>query len=222
MSDWKFDDRGLMPAVVQDFLTGQVRMCAFVNREAIERTLSTGRATFFSRSRGALWEKGETSGNALHVRELYVDCDADTLLILADPVGPSCHTGKPSCFFRRVDGRASVDEAVPATAFLHRLEAEIESRRASTSEKSYTKSLLDAGPAKIGDKVREEADEFARAIAGESDERVASEAADVVYHLMVGLAQRGVAWRAVIDVLAKRAGTSGHAEKASRNSSPKE
>jgi phosphoribosyl-ATP pyrophosphohydrolase/phosphoribosyl-AMP cyclohydrolase len=105
---------------------------------------------------------------------------------------------------------------MPAAAFLDRLEAEIQSRRASSSEKSYTKSLLEAGAGKIGDKVREEADEFARAIAQESDDRVASEAADVVYHLMVGLASRGVPWRAVIEVLAKRAGTSGHAEKASR------
>jgi phosphoribosyl-ATP pyrophosphohydrolase/phosphoribosyl-AMP cyclohydrolase len=216
MSGLKFDDRGLMPAVVQDWLTGQVRMCAFVNREAIARTVATGRATFFSRSRGALWEKGETSGNALHVRSLHVDCDADTLLIMAEPAGPSCHTGQPSCFFRRLEGETIVDETMPAAAFLDRLEAEIQSRRASSSEKSYTKSLLEAGAGKIGDKVREEADEFARAIAQESDDRVASEAADVVYHLMVGLASRGVPWRAVIEVLAKRAGTSGHAEKASR------
>jgi phosphoribosyl-ATP pyrophosphohydrolase/phosphoribosyl-AMP cyclohydrolase len=216
MNDLKFDERGLMPAVVQDWLTGQVRMCAFVNREAIARTVETGRATFFSRSRGALWEKGETSGNTLHVRELYVDCDADTLLVLAEPAGNSCHTGQPSCFFRRLMGEKIVDETAPAAAFLNRLEAEIQGRRSSTAEKSYTKSLLDAGAEKIGDKVREEADEFARAIADEGDDRVASEAADVVYHLMVGLASRGVPWRAVIDVLARRAGKSGHLEKASR------
>jgi len=216
MNELKFDARGLMPAVVQDWLTGQVRMCAFVNREAIARTIETGRATFFSRSRGTLWEKGETSGNALHVRGVYVDCDADTLLVMAEPTGPSCHTGQPSCFFRRLDGDTIVDETVPAVVFLNRLEAEIQSRAVSTAEKSYTKSLLDAGAAKIGDKVREEADEFARAVASETDERVASEAADVVYHLMVGLVSRGVAWRTVVDVLAKRAGTSGHAEKAAR------
>jgi phosphoribosyl-ATP pyrophosphohydrolase/phosphoribosyl-AMP cyclohydrolase len=216
MNELKFDDGGLMPAVVQDWLTGQVRMCAFVNREAIARTVATGRATFFSRSRGTLWEKGETSGNTLQVRELYLDCDADTLLVLAEPAGASCHTGQPSCFFRRIEGGAIVDETFPAVAFLNRLEGEIQSRRASTADKSYTKSLLEAGAAKIGDKLREEADEFARAIASEPDDRVAGEAADVVYHLMVGLASRGVPWRAVIEVLAKRAGTSGHAEKASR------
>jgi phosphoribosyl-ATP pyrophosphohydrolase/phosphoribosyl-AMP cyclohydrolase len=216
MSDLKFDDQGLLPAVVQDRLTGEVRMVAYMNREALTRTLETGRATFFSRSRNALWEKGETSGHTLFVREVYVDCDADTLLVLADPVGSSCHTGQPSCFFRRLDGAGIHDETVPASAFLMRLEQEIEARKASTATKSYTKSLLDAGPARIGDKVREEAAEFAQALDSEADDRVASEAADVVYHVLVGLAQRGLSLRDVLGVLAGRAGTSGHAEKASR------
>jgi phosphoribosyl-ATP pyrophosphohydrolase/phosphoribosyl-AMP cyclohydrolase len=216
MDALKFDEHGLMPAVVQDRLTGQVRMCAFVNKEAIARTLESGRATFYSRSRGRIWEKGESSGHTLIVRELYVDCDADTLLILADPIGPSCHTGQPSCFFRHFGPEGVRDESVAAGTFLERLEAEIEARRESTAEKSYTKSLLVAGPRKIGDKVREEADEFARALEGETDERVVSEAADVVYHLMVGLASRGTNWRAVLDVLAERTGKSGHEEKASR------
>jgi phosphoribosyl-ATP pyrophosphohydrolase/phosphoribosyl-AMP cyclohydrolase len=202
--------------VVQDRLTGQVRMCAFVNKEAIAKTLESGRATFYSRSRGRIWEKGESSGHSLLVRELYVDCDADTLLVLADPVGPSCHTGQPSCFFRHFGSEGVRDESVAAGAFLERLESEIEARRSSTASKSYTKSLLDAGAGKIGDKVREEADEFARALTGESDDRVASEAADVVYHLLVGLASRGMPWRAVLDVLASRTGKSGHEEKASR------
>jgi len=216
MDALKFDEHGLMPAVVQDRLTGQVRMCAFVNKEAIAKTIESGRATFYSRSRGRLWEKGESSGHSLLVRELYVDCDADTLLVLADPVGPSCHTGQPSCFFRHLGPQGARDESVPASTFLERLEAEIETRRNSTAEKSYTKSLLDAGVGKIGDKMREEADEFARALQNESDERVTNEAADVVYHLLVGLAARGTPWRAVLDVLAKRSGISGHEEKASR------
>jgi phosphoribosyl-ATP pyrophosphohydrolase/phosphoribosyl-AMP cyclohydrolase len=216
MDALKFDERGLIPAVVQDRLTGEVRMVAYMNQEAISRTLETGRATFFSRSRKALWEKGETSGHTLHVRELYVDCDADTLLVLADPVGSSCHTGQPSCFFRHLDSSGVRDEIVPVSVFLTALEREIDARKQSTAQKSYTKSLLDAGASKIGDKVREEAAEFAQALASESDDRVANEAADVVYHLLVGLAHRGVAVRAVLDVLASRAGTSGHAEKASR------
>jgi len=216
MDELRFDEHGLIPAVVQDRLTGEVRMVAYMNQEAVARTLTTGKATFFSRSRRALWEKGESSGNTLFVREVYLDCDADTLLVLADPVGPSCHTGQPSCFFRRVDAAGVRDEVLPAATFLARLELEIDSRKASTAEKSYTKALFDGGAGKIGDKVREEAAEFALAIASESDERVASEAADVVYHLLVGLAHRGVALREVLDVLAQRAGTSGHAEKASR------
>jgi phosphoribosyl-ATP pyrophosphohydrolase/phosphoribosyl-AMP cyclohydrolase len=216
MDELKFDEQGLLPAVVQDRLTGEVRMVAYVNREAVAKTLETGRATFFSRSRRSLWEKGETSGHSIHVREILVDCDADTILFLADPVGPSCHTGQPSCFFRRLDAGGIHDERVPAATVLLRLEGEIEARKSSTGEKSYTKSLLDGGASRIGDKVREEAAEFAAAVASESDERVASEAADVVYHLLVGLASRGLSVRQVADVLARRAGTSGHVEKASR------
>ena len=216
MDTLKFDEHGLIPAVVQDRLTGEVRMVAYMNREAIARTLETGRATFFSRARKALWEKGESSGNTLHVRELYADCDADTLLVLADPVGNSCHTGQPSCFFRHLDAAGVHDEIVPASTFLTSLEREIDARKQSTAQKSYTKSLLDAGASRIGDKVREEAAEFAAALQSETDDRVANEAADVVYHLLVGLTHRGVAVRTVLDVLARRAGTSGHAEKASR------
>ena len=216
MDELKFDEHGLVPAVVQDRLTGEVRMVAYMNREAFARTLQTGRATFFSRSRKALWEKGESSGHTLQVRELFADCDGDTVLLLVDPVGPSCHTGQPSCFFRHFEGHGIRDEAVPAAVFLMSLEKEIEARKESSAAKSYTKSLLDGGSAKVGDKVREEASEFAVALASETDDRVASEAADVLYHLLVGLASRSVPVRAVLDVLAQRAGTSGHAEKASR------
>lgn len=217
MNALKFDDRGLIPAVVQDRLTGQVRMVAWMNAESLERTITTGRATFFSRSRNALWLKGETSGHYLRVHSVYADCDADTLLVLADPDGPSCHTGRPACFFRSVAADGAVtDLESEASAFLSELEGEIARRASSTSEKSYTKSLLDAGAGKIGAKLREEAGELADAIAGESDERVASEAGDLIYHLLVGLRARGVSLRQVIEVLAKRSGTSGHAEKAAR------
>jgi phosphoribosyl-ATP pyrophosphohydrolase/phosphoribosyl-AMP cyclohydrolase len=215
--DLAFGEGGLIPVVVQDRITGDVRMLAWADREAVARTLSTGRATFWSRSRKALWVKGETSGHVIHVRSVIADCDADALVYLADPVGPSCHTGAASCFFRRVgeDGTAA-DEGVPAATFLGELEREIEARKASTGQKSYTRHLLDGGPARIGDKLREEADELSRAIAGEGDDRVASEAADLLYHLMVGIASRGVPFRAVIEALAARSGQSGHDEKASR------
>jgi phosphoribosyl-ATP pyrophosphohydrolase/phosphoribosyl-AMP cyclohydrolase len=216
-----YDDKGLIPAVVQDRLTGQVRMVAWMNAEALQRTVSTGRATFFSRSRNALWLKGETSGHYLRVHSVYADCDTDTLLVLADPDGPSCHTGRPACFFRSVAADGSVaDLESEASAFLELLEGEIRKRADSTSEKSYTKSLLDAGAGKIGEKLREEAGELADAIAGESVDRVASEAGDLIYHLLVGLRARGVSLRQVIEVLAKRSGTSGHTEKAARTTRP--
>lgn len=212
-----FDESGLIPAIVQDRLTGQVRMLAYADREALARTLSNGRATFFSRSRGELWDKGATSGHTLHVTAVIADCDADAVLYLVDPVGPTCHTGSPSCFFRRVrpDGSAE-DAGVAAAAFLGELEREIESRKQSTAEESYTRHLLDGGPARIGEKLREEAAELADAIAAESEERVAAEAADVLYHALVGLASRGVPFRAVVAALAARAGTGGHEEKARR------
>jgi phosphoribosyl-ATP pyrophosphohydrolase/phosphoribosyl-AMP cyclohydrolase len=208
---------GLIPAVVQDRLSGQVRMLAYVSRESLARTIETGRATFFSRSRQELWEKGATSGNTLGVTAIVADCDADALLVLVDPVGPTCHTGQVSCFFRNVreDGTAE-ESGTSATAFLETLEREIDARKSATAQKSYTRSLLDAGAPKIGAKIREEADELARAIEGESDARVASEAADVIYHLLVGLASRGVPLREVVSALAGRAGTSGHEEKARR------
>ncbi|UQA62495.1 bifunctional phosphoribosyl-AMP cyclohydrolase/phosphoribosyl-ATP diphosphatase HisIE [Polyangium aurulentum] len=210
-------DGGLIPAIVQDRLTGQVRMMAYVSRESLARTIETGRATFFSRSRQELWEKGATSGNTLRVTAIVADCDADALLMLVDPVGPTCHTGQVSCFFRNVreDGTAE-ESGAPAAAFLETLEREIEARKNAPAQKSYTRSLLDAGAPKIGAKIREEADELARAIEGESSERVASEAADVIYHLLVGLASRGVGLREVVSALAARAGTSGHEEKARR------
>lgn len=216
-----FEEGKLIPAVVQDRLTGQVRMVAYMSRESLERTLKTRRATFFSRSRGELWEKGATSGNTLDVTSVHADCDADALLILADPRGPTCHTGISSCFFRQVElgGDAEIeaaDEGPAAVAMLEALEQEIEARKASSPTKSYTRKLLDGGAPLIGEKLREEAGELAQAIAGEGDDRVAAEAADVIYHLLVGIASRGVPLRAVLGALASRMGTSGLVEKARR------
>jgi phosphoribosyl-ATP pyrophosphohydrolase/phosphoribosyl-AMP cyclohydrolase len=212
-----YDERGLIVAVAQDRLTGQVRMVAWMNREALARTLATGRATFYSRSRQALWEKGEQSGHSMIVHAVYGDCDGDTLLLLVDPLGPSCHTGQPSCFFRRVGPEGElVDSPRDATAFLDDLGRVIRERRGESSRKSYTKSLLEGGPLAVGAKLREEADELARAIGSESDERVAAEAADLLYHLLVGLELRGLDVRSAVAVLAERAGVGGHEEKARR------
>ncbi len=214
----RFDDRGLVVAVAQDRLTGRVQMVAWMNAEALEVTLRTRKATFWSRSRGALWTKGETSGHVLEVHDVRVDCDGDTLLVLVEPRGPSCHTGEATCFFEAValDGSGEVARRAPAGPLLDDLEREIESRKASTAGRSYTKSLLDGGAARIGAKLREEADELARAVDAESDERVASEAADVLYHLLVALSSRGLSIRDVLAELARRRGVSGHDEKRSR------
>lgn len=209
----RYDGASLVAVVAQDHLTGEVRMVAYANAEAVDKTLATGLATFYSRSRGALWTKGETSGNAMRVVRVLVDCDADCLLYLVEPAGPSCHTGAPTCFFRTLDGV----EAVASTTLLARLEATIEARKAATAEASYVKSLFSKGPAAIGDKVREEAAELAHAITSEEDARVIGEAADVLFHVMVALASRGVAMRAVLAELARRAGTSGHDEKRARS-----
>lgn len=222
VSDLKFDANGLITAVVQDRLTGEVRMVAWMNEEAVQRTLETGRATFYSRSRQRLWQKGEESGNVLLVSEVSVDCDRDTLLVQVDPAGPSCHTGEQNCFFSPLDGlppapsKGEGSAAALALPFMERLERSLEARRTSTGEKSYTRSLLDGGAPRISAKMVEEAGEFSQAIASESDERVASEAADVVYHLLVGLRLRHVGWRSVLGVLAGRFGLGGLVEKAQR------
>jgi phosphoribosyl-ATP pyrophosphohydrolase/phosphoribosyl-AMP cyclohydrolase len=214
----KRDAAGLVTVVVQDRHTGMVRMVAHADDEAVRETLRTGIGHFHSRSRARLWKKGEESGNFLHVREVWADCDADCLLYLVDPDGPSCHTGRTSCFFARVGedgalGEAANDQGAPTFV---RLWSELESRRDASADKSYTRSLLEKGALKIGEKLREEADELARAIAGESDERVVSESADLFYHQLVALLSRSRSLRELQAELAQRFGVSGHDEKASR------
>lgn len=210
-----WDARGLLPVVVQDRLTGEVRMVAYANAEALRLTQETGLATFWSRSRSEIWVKGKTSGHEIRVSRVLVDCDADALVYEGEPVGPSCHTGAESCFFRELDGDEPSAPSVAQTT-LARLQVVLDARKAATAEKSYTKSLYDGGAAKIGDKLREEADELAAAVASESDERVVSEAADVLFHLMVALRSRGVSFRDVLALLEARTGKSGHEEKAAR------
>ncbi len=210
----KYNSDGLIPAIAQDHLTGEVKMMAWMNRESLAETIKTGKATFWSRSRQKLWLKGESSGHFLNVVSIQADCDKDTILLQTEPLGPSCHTGAANCFFEDIEGAPGVSE--PARPFLERLERVIESRKKSDGEKSYTSSLFNKGAAKIGEKIREEADELAVAIAEESDERVASEAADELFHLLVGISSRDVPLRAVIKTLYERFGIGGHVEKASR------
>jgi phosphoribosyl-ATP pyrophosphohydrolase/phosphoribosyl-AMP cyclohydrolase len=215
-----FDEHGLVPVVVQDHLSGEVRMVAFASREALDRTLESGRATFWSRSRSEIWEKGLSSGNVVHVKRVLVDCDSDCLLYASDPHGPTCHTGAPSCFFQALERGAAAPLTPGIQTAMGRLEETLEARKASSATASYTKALYEKGAAAIAAKVREEAGELAHALTNESDARVVSEAADVVYHLMVGLRLRGVPWRDVLAELEARTGSSGHAEKASRASTP--
>jgi phosphoribosyl-ATP pyrophosphohydrolase/phosphoribosyl-AMP cyclohydrolase len=214
----KFNDQGLVAVITQDAETGEVRMMAYANEDAIRRTLETGWAHFYSRSRKQLWKKGETSGNTLAVGGVWVDCDGDTLIYMVDPAGPSCHTGADTCFFRRLDRDGNLVDAGGEVAgpTLLRLERTLQERKASNAGESYTKALLDAGPTKIDAKVREEAAELGQALIDESDERVAAEAGDLTYHMLVGLVLRDVSLRDLFRELSKRFGRSGHDEKNSR------
>jgi phosphoribosyl-ATP pyrophosphohydrolase/phosphoribosyl-AMP cyclohydrolase len=178
-----FDERGLVPCVVQDWHTGEVLTLAYMNAEALRRTRETGEMHFFSRSRQELWHKGATSGHTQALRAIRYDCDADSLLALVEPAGPACHTGERSCFHRGALEPSAPHESLPA------LERTIAERAASRPGSSYTAALL--GDLELaGAKVEEEAEEVVRAVREESDERVAEEAADVIYHLAVLLRGR--------------------------------
>jgi phosphoribosyl-ATP pyrophosphohydrolase/phosphoribosyl-AMP cyclohydrolase len=196
LDELAFGEDGLLPCVVQDWRTGEVLTVAYMNEEALARTRETGETWFWSRSRNELWHKGETSGNVQRVRELRWDCDADTLLALVEPAGPACHTGARTCFHNG-DSAAAPHEALPA------LERVVEDRRAHPSDASYTAKLL-ADASFIGEKVQEEAEEVARAAREESSERVAEEAADVLYHLTVLLASRDLSLADAYEVLNAR------------------
>ena len=192
----RFDDNGLVPCVMQDAGTGEVLTLAYMNEEALARTRETGEMHFWSRSRGELWRKGETSGNTMRVKAIRYDCDEDALVALVDPTGPACHTGERTCFHRG-EMELQPGEAIGA------LERTIAARRDADPADSYTAELL-ADPGRIGDKVREEAEEVARAAADESGERVAEEAADVLYHLSVLMASRDLSLRDALEELNRR------------------
>jgi len=202
----RFDDRGLVPAVVQDAADGQVLMVAWMDEEALRLTRETGRVHFWSRSRGMLWPKGATSGNTMDLREIRVDCDADTLLLLVDPAGPACHTGQRSCFYRRLGEPAAPPVPVPQgdESVLHELFATILDRQADPRPGSYTARLLAAGEDAILRKVGEEALEVILAAKGEGDERLVAESADLLYHLLVLLAARGLSLAGVEAELVRR------------------
>lgn len=190
--DWQKSD-GLVPAIVQHAVTGGVLMLGYMNRAAYAATLECGEVVFFSRSRGQLWRKGETSGNVLRVVEIRSDCDVDTVLVRAEPAGPTCHLGTRSCF----------GEPVTAT-LLDELEAVIEARLAERPEDSYVARLAAAGAARAAQKVGEEGVETALAAVTRDADGLASEAADLVFHLLVLLRIRGVSLEDVLHKLADR------------------
>ena len=180
-----WDADGLVPCIAQDWATGEVLTLAYMNREALDRTLDTGELHFWSRSRQELWHKGATSGNVQRLRSLRYDCDADALLALVEPAGPACHTGERTCFYRSIGtDEVAAHEALPALA------RTLAARHREMPDGSYTAELFRAGPERMGAKVEEEAEEVARAAREETDDRVDEEAADVLYHLTVLLHSR--------------------------------
>ncbi len=195
--DWDKND-GLLPAIVQDVRSGQVLMLAYMNREALRITLAEKRATFFSRSRNRLWTKGESSGNWLHVVAVESDCDQDTLLVLANPAGPTCHVGTRSCFGDDVETDAA------GLSFLLRLESVIAQRISDRPEGSYTARLWSEGPTRIAQKVGEEGVEVALAAVTQQDERLVSESADLLYHLALLLKSRNLSLTTVVRELEQR------------------
>jgi len=210
----KTDAAGLVTVVVQDHVDGQVLMVGHMNADALAATLLRGRVTFWSRSRECLWEKGESSGHTLELRGLAVDCDRDALLLHAEARGPTCHTGARSCFFTPLVGAS-------CATVLDRLSAEIHERRAgrgltSATGKSYVRSLMDGGVPAIAAKLHEEAGELAEALEGDDRGHMAREAADLLFHALVGLVHRDVELGDVLAVLAARMGRSGVDEKAAR------
>jgi phosphoribosyl-ATP pyrophosphohydrolase/phosphoribosyl-AMP cyclohydrolase len=192
--DWQKMD-GMLPAIVQDAATLQPLMLAYMNREALEATLKTGFATFFSRSKKRLWQKGETSGHHLSVKAVFADCDDDALLVSAEPAGPACHLGTTSCFG---------DATAPGIGWLEQLARIVHERGAAAPEESYTARLLGEGANRIAQKVGEEGVELALAGAAGEREACIEEAADLIYHVTVLMEARGFGWGDVTEVLRRR------------------
>ncbi len=209
-----FNTDGLIPAVVQDAASGELLMMAWMNVEALQKTQQSGEAHFWSRSRNQLWHKGATSGNVQKVREIRVDCDQDTLLLLVEPAGPACHTGRRTCFYRSLSAE-SPPPAGPAFSEQHAttpdapdtmsaLWSTLLQRRDNPPPASYTAELLRSGDMAISRKVGEEALELILAAAYQGEERLLEEAADLTYHLLVLLLARGLSWEQLLQELASR------------------
>lgn len=209
----KWNEHGLVPAIAQDSRTGEVLMMAWMNRESLEKTLSSGRACYYSRSRGRLWVKGESSGNFQEVRSVRYDCDGDTLLLMVEPKGPACHTGERSCFYRSVDGSPVAPGGALVLTELMRV---LKERKGADPSKSYVASLYAKGLPKILEKVAEESAELVEAAGIKGRDEVIYEFSDLLFHSMVLLCEKGIGLEEVFDELSRRFGLSGIAEKESR------
>lgn len=211
-----FDEKGLVPAVVQDWRDGSLLMLGWMNREALEKTLDTKLVHFWSRSRKSLWKKGETSGHTLSLKDLYLDCDGDTLLVKAEPVGPTCHTGERACFFRRIESDGRVEERKTAEAagmILDQVYRIIQERKRSPQAESYVAALFQGGTDRILKKVSEEAGEVLLASKNGKREEIVHEVADLIFHTLMVLGYHDVPPEAVYQELAARFGKSGLRDK---------
>lgn len=207
INELKFDEKGLIPAVVQDVDTNRVLMVAYMNRESIEKTLESGKCTYFSRSRQKLWVKGETSGHFQYLKEMLVDCDCDTLLVKVEQVGEACHTGNKSCFYREVEDGALAEielSHIADAGIFDDLYKVVVDRRDNPKEGSYTNYLLEKGIDKILKKVGEECSEVIIGAKNADKEEIQYEVADLIYHLTVMLCERGLSWKDVYSELAER------------------
>lgn len=211
-AELKLNEQGLLPAVIQDWLDGTVLMLGYMNQEALSRTLSTKSVHFWSRSRQRLWEKGETSGHKLLVKDLFIDCDRDTVLVKAQPSGPTCHTGERSCFFSRLDD-SRVDSAVQSSesqgGILESVLRIIAARKATPQPDSYTSKLFEGGHDKILKKVAEEAGEVLIAAKGGKKEEIVYEVADLLFHTLMVLGYHDLSLQEVYQELGRRHGKSG-------------
>lgn len=196
--NWNKDGTGLLPAIVQDHQTGRVLMLAYMNRAALDKTLATEQVTFFSRSKQRLWTKGETSGNFLQLVDIHVDCDQDTLLITANPVGPACHTGTLTCF-----GNEPVTLA-EQLSFLNTLDTVLAQRISDSPEGSYTARIWAQGLTRMAQKVGEEGVEVALAAVTQTEDRLLSESADLLFHLMLLLKNKNLSLSTVVRELQQR------------------
>ena len=201
-SEFKLNSDGLLPVIVQNFKTSEVLMMAYMNEQAFQQTIKTGRMTYFSRSRQCLWVKGETSGHYQYVKSLTIDCDKDTLLAKVEQIGAACHTGNPTCFFQTVAG-SNYNRANPLQIFESVYDT-IADRKVNPKEGSYTNYLFDKGLDKILKKVGEEATEIIIAAKNPNPEELKYEISDFLYHAMVLMVERGLTWEDIMEEMADR------------------